>query len=61
MIQKSGLVIPIEVKAEENIKSKSLRAYYDKFQPERVYRLSMKEYQEQDWMTNIPLWATGKI
>lgn len=61
MIQKSGLVIPIEVKAEENIKSKSLRAYYDKFQPEKVYRLSMKEYQEQDWMTNIPLWATGKI
>lgn len=61
MIQKSGLVIPIEVKAEENIKSKSLRAYYDKYQPEEVYRLSMKEYQEQDWMINIPLWATGKI
>lgn len=59
MIQKRGHVVPVEVKAEENLKSKSLRAFYDKYAPEEVVRISMKEYREQDWMVNIPLYAVG--
>ena len=49
--------IPIEVKAEENLKAKSLRCFCQKYQPEKAFRTSMSNYREQDWMTNIPLYA----
>lgn len=57
IIQKESEVIPIEVKAAENLKSKSLKIYYEKFQPNYCYRFSMSNYREQDWMINIPLYA----
>lgn len=57
LIQKGKNVIPIEVKAEGNIKSQSLRAYCDKFHPEKAIRFSTKKYIDQDWMENIPLYA----
>lgn len=57
LIQKNSSVIPIEVKAEDNIKSKSLKVFYDKFKPEYAIRLSTLDYIVQDWMVNIPLWA----
>ena len=53
--------MPIEVKAEENLKSKSLKAFCDKNKPEEAIRLSMKGYRIQDWLTNIPLYSVGKI
>ena len=56
LIQVKSDVIPIEVKAEENLKSKSLKAYVDKFAPKYSVRVSMSSYREQDWITNIPLW-----
>ncbi|MBP5156278.1 MAG: DUF4143 domain-containing protein [Treponema sp.] len=61
LIQKGKNVIPIEVKAEENLKSKSLRAYCDKFNPARAVRTSMSGYREQDWMTNVPLWCISCV
>lgn len=57
VIQKGAEVIPIEVKASENLKSKSLKVYFDKYKPKYCYRFSMSNYREQDWMTNIPLYA----
>ena len=57
IIQKGSEVIPIEVKAAENLKSKSLKIYYEKFHPNFCYRFSMSNYREQDWMINIPLYA----
>lgn len=54
-------IIPLEVKAEENLKSKSLRQYVEKYQPRRALRLSMSDYREQDWMINLPLYAVGMI
>ena len=59
LVQKGKNVIPIEVKAEENLKSKSLRAYCDKFRPASAIRTSMSGYREQEWMTNVPLWAAS--
>ena len=56
LIQKEGEVIPIEVKAEENLRSKSLRAFVEKFDVPHAVRYSMSGYREQDWLTNIPLW-----
>ena len=61
LIQRKGAVIPIEVKSDENIKSRSLRAYYDRFEPDYAIRLSTLDYIDQDWMINVPLWAVAGI
>lgn len=54
----SGLV-PIEVKASENLKSKSLRSYIDRFNPEEAVRFSLSDYRRQEDFANIPLYAIG--
>jgi predicted AAA+ superfamily ATPase len=54
-------VWPLEVKAEENLKSKSLKLFYDKFHPVTAFRSSMSGYREQHWITNIPLYAISGI
>lgn len=56
VVQKGMKIIPIEVKAEENLQAKSLRDYCKKYQPEIAIRSSMSKYREQDWMTNVPLY-----
>lgn len=61
LIQIKDDVIPIEVKAEENLKSKSLRAFVDKFKSNHAVRISMNNYREQEWLTNIPLWNVSGI
>lgn len=57
LVQLSGEIIPIEVKAEENLQAKSLRVYYDKFQPKIAIRTSMSNYRKESWLENIPLYA----
>lgn len=61
LIQISGLVIPIEVKANENLKAKSLRSFRDKYKPKVSVRTSMSDYREEPTMTNIPLYAIGQL
>jgi predicted AAA+ superfamily ATPase len=58
-IERSGALVPIEVKAEENLQSKSLRSYIDRFQPAEAWRFSLADYREQEDMTNVPLYAIG--
>ncbi len=60
LIQKGTDIVPIEVKAEENLKAKSLRVYCDKFKPETAIRTSMSNYREQEWMVNVPLYVLDK-
>lgn len=50
-------VVPIEVKAETNLKAKSLKAYYEKFSPLISVRTAITDYKREDWLLNIPLWA----
>ena len=57
VIQKEQYCIPLEVKAEENLRARSLRAYCAKYRPEIAIRSSMSNYREQDWMVNVPLYA----
>ncbi len=57
VVQQKQAVIPIEVKAEENLKAKSLKVYVEQFQPECAFRFSMADYREQDWLVNVPLYA----
>ncbi len=57
VLQHKQSVIPIEVKAEENLKAKSLKVYVEQFQPEQAVRFSMADYREQDWLVNVPLYG----
>jgi hypothetical protein len=57
VIQHQNEIIPIEVKAEENLKSKSLKTYVEKFSPNIAIRTSMSPYRKENWLTNIPLYA----
>lgn len=52
-------IYPLEAKAEENLKAKSLNVYKEKFKPALCLRTSMKDYREEGWLTNIPLYAIG--
>lgn len=61
LVQKGMDVIPIEVKAEENLRAKSLKVFCDKYQPNIAIRTSMSNYREQEWMTNIPLWVISRV
>lgn len=49
--------IPIEVKAQEYLRAKSLRAFCDKYKLEIAIRSSMSNFREQEWMKNVPLYA----
>lgn len=60
LVQQDGCVVPCEVKAEENVKSKSLRTFVLDEWPElqlKGLRCSMKPYVDQGWMQNIPLYG----
>lgn len=59
LVQHKGEIVPIEVKAEENLRSKSLRTFIDAHQQLHALRFSMSPYQKQGWMTNIPLYAVS--
>ena len=52
-------VYPLEVKAEENLQSKSLKVYSERFKPTVSLRTSMKDYRKESWLINIPLYAIG--
>lgn len=57
VVQHEAHVIPIEVKAEENLRAKSLRQFVTDNTGLHGIRFSMSDYREQDWLTNVPLWA----
>ncbi len=57
VIQLDTSVIPIEVKAEENLQSKSLKTTLAANPGMRGLRFSMSDYREQDLITNVPLYG----
>lgn len=61
LIQSQNGIIPIEVKAEENLKSKSLKVFVEKYKPVTAIRASMSPFRVQDWMTNVPLYGVPTI
>ena len=54
-------VIPVEVKAEVNLRAKSLKTYQEKFSPDVCIRTSMADFKREDWLINLPLYAIGTI
>lgn len=61
LLQSPGEVIPVEVKAEENLKAKSLKTFCQKYAPKTAIRTSMSDYRKEDWLTNLPLYAINEL
>lgn len=61
LAQQSNNVYAIEVKAEENLRSKSLRAFKDSHPRIKAVRFSLSGYREQAWMRNVPLYAMSNV
>lgn len=61
VVDTGGRVMPLEVKAETNLRAKSLRTYREKFSPELAIRTSMADYRKEDGLVNLPLYAIGQI
>ena len=59
LVQRGKDIVPIEVKAGDNIRSQSLKAYCDKYHPNKAVRFSTLKYIDQGWMENIPLYAVS--
>ncbi len=57
LVQNGSKVAAIEVKAEENLRAKSLRAFRERHKEVEAVRFSLSGYREQDWMKNVPLYA----
>ncbi|MDD4108219.1 MAG: ATP-binding protein [Prolixibacteraceae bacterium] len=61
LVQFRDKVIPVEVKAEENLQAKSLKSFCRKYSPELAIRTSMSDYRKDDWLTNIPLYSVTEL
>lgn len=53
--------IPVEVKAEVNLKAKSLKTYREKYAPKISIRTSMADYKKEGWLVNLPLYAVEQL
>lgn len=60
LIDTGNEVVPIEVKAETNLKAKSLKTFCEKYNPKMAIRTSMTDYKQENWLLNLPLWAVEK-
>ncbi len=56
IVQTKEGCVPVEVKAEENLKAQSLKAFCRKHEPKTAIRTSLSGYREQEWMVNVPLY-----
>lgn len=54
-------IVPVEVKAEVNLRAKSLKSYQEKFSPEISVRTSMADYKKEEWLVNLPLYVIDQI
>ena len=61
IVDTGELIVPLEVKAELNLRAKRLKAYRDKFSPKVSVRTSMADYKREDCFINLPLYAIDQI
>ena len=61
VVQKGAAVVPVEVKAAENLQSKSLRTFVNAHEGLKGVRFSLSPHRDQGWMQNIPLYAAGRF
>ncbi|MCF7944746.1 MAG: ATP-binding protein [Spirochaetia bacterium] len=54
-------IVPLEVKASQNLRSKSLRFFKDTYNPAVSVRTALISFKQDDWLVNLPLWAIEYI
>jgi hypothetical protein len=61
LVDTGDTIVPVEVKAEVNLRAKSLRMYVEKFAPDVAIRTSMQDYKKESWLVNLPLYAIENL
>jgi predicted AAA+ superfamily ATPase len=61
LLQTESKIVPVEVKAEENLQAKSLKVYHQKYHPKISIRTSMSDFRKESWLINIPLYAINRL
>lgn len=61
LLQIENKVVPVEVKISSNLNSPRLKAFYDKFHPEKSIRFSALPFKDQAWMCNYPMYAVCNL
>ncbi|MCK5914741.1 MAG: ATPase, partial [Deltaproteobacteria bacterium] len=61
IFQNGSDIIPLEVKASENLQAKSLKSYCLKYSPKVAIRTSMSDYRQEKNLVNLPLYAISQI
>jgi hypothetical protein len=61
IFQNDNDIVPLEVKATENLQAKSLKNYCLKYSPKNAIRTSMSDYRKENWLTNVPLYAINVL
>ena len=61
LVDTGDTIIPVEVKAEVNLRAKSLKTYVERFSPEVAVRTSMQDYKKESWLLNLPLYAIENL
>lgn len=57
----NNTVIPVEVKAEVNLRAKSLRSFITRYDLKKGYRVSLAGFKDQEWIENVPLYAISML
>jgi len=60
LLERDGIV-PVEIKAGKNPKSKSMRSYQSSYDPSSAYRLSLLNFRREEALTNLPLYAVHRL
>ena len=61
LVQGTKAIYPVEVKAERNLKAKSLKAYREIFGPPICYRTSLSPFSAGKLVRDMPLYAVSRI
>lgn len=61
IFEKENTIIPLEVKASENLQSKSLKTFATKHPEIHCYRTSLSDYRQESWMKNVPLYGVSGV
>ena len=61
MLQHEGRIIPLEVKAQENLNAKSLKSFVSTYGLDFGVRMSMSDYRKQEKLINLPLYAVAVL
>lgn len=56
-----GTVVPVEVKAGNNVKGKSIARFSEQFGINKCVRFSLRDYSDHGWIVNVPLYAANLL